>query len=111
MIPSRTPARCKIYKPGNAKGKLGKRQTDQSVRKPIEMPPIALRNTAVCLFQAGLRTHERNKFLICAFPYCYSGLKQMGYSFTVAGAVLALLEFNQSAPASRLSFKEKLEGT
>jgi len=32
-------------------------------------------------------------------------------SFTVAGAVLALPEFNQNAPVSRLTLKEKLEGT
>jgi hypothetical protein len=32
-------------------------------------------------------------------------------SFTVAGAVLALPESNQNAPASRLTFKDKPEGT
>jgi hypothetical protein len=34
-------------------------------------------------------------------------MMQMFNSFTVAGAVLALPESNQNAPASRLTFKEK----
>ncbi len=37
----------------------------------------------------------------------HSGVMQMLNSITVAGAVLALPEFNQSAPASRLTSKEK----
>ena len=37
----------------------------------------------------------------------HSGVMQMLNSITVAGAVLALPEFNQSAPASRLTYKEK----
>ncbi len=37
----------------------------------------------------------------------HSGMMQIVNSFTVAGAVLALPESNQNAPASRLTFKEK----
>lgn len=39
----------------------------------------------------------------------HSGVMQMLNSITVAGAVLALPEFNQSAPASRLTCKEKFK--
>jgi len=34
-------------------------------------------------------------------------MMQIVNSFTVAGAVLALPEFNQSAPASRLTFRKE----
>lgn len=41
----------------------------------------------------------------------HSGMMQMINSITVAGAVPALPESNQSAPASRLTLKKELEGT
>jgi hypothetical protein len=77
--------------------------TDQLEEKPIEMSFIALRNT-VYLLQAGLRTYERKNLNLRLPMRLHSGVMQIFNSFTVAGAVLALPESDQSAPASRLTF-------
>jgi hypothetical protein len=75
------------------------------------MPLIALRNTAGFYFRpvSGLMSGIIPNLRL-PVPL-HSGILRIVNSITVAGAVLALPEFNQNAPVSRLTFKEELEDT